>query len=150
MYKRKRLYVHKCEVNKFRGERLTTQKNHYKIIKTMRHIQIARYINTIIQLIMNNEIKDAVQKTNLMIKFMEKIMYNDSIIILDMIYRSFGVAQYLLFQDLDSWNKERNHDRMLILLGATKNFNDVPLQESILGPYDSNPKYECYNNTICR
>lgn len=123
------------------GERLVTQLNQSKIIKNMRDLQIAKYLNTIIQLIVNQEIKEAKQKTELMTDFMEKNNYN-SIRILDVVYQSFGVAQYLLFQFINELNEEKNYHRMLILFGATKNLlKNIPLQESIFGPYDSNPKY---------
>lgn len=123
------------------GDRLLTQKNQFKIIKNMRNLQIAKYLNTIIQLIINEEIKEAKQKTELMINFMDKKHYN-SIKILDVVYQSFGVAQYLLFQYINGLSEIKNNDRILILFGITRNLSkNIPLQESIFGPYDSNPKY---------
>lgn len=123
-----------------RGERFMTQINQSKIKKDMRHLQIAKYLNTIIQLIINNNIKEAKQKMELMIHFMDKTHYN-SIRILDAVYRSFGVAQYLLFQYITGLNEKKNNQRILILLGATNNLsNSIPLHESIFGPFDTNPK----------
>ncbi|VVC30867.1 Tetratricopeptide-like helical domain [Cinara cedri] len=142
LYKRKQLFVFKCEANKMRGDRLETQKNHNKTIKIMGHLQMAKYLNTLIQLILNNKLNEATQKTEILSNFMEKIHYKSNVII-DVVYRSFGVAQYLLFQDTNEWNEQKNHQRMLVFLGAAKDVSEMNMVifiESIFGRYESNPK----------
>jgi len=105
----------------------------------MGHLTICKYLNIIIQLLINNKIKEAKLKTELMIEFMEKKSYNFNRI-LDGIYQGFGVVQYKSFQNINRWSIKDNHQRMLIFLGAAK--NNIPLQESIFGPFEINPKYD--------
>lgn len=139
LYLKKRFYIYKCEASVLKGERYRSQLNKLKIVKDMKQLQIAKYLNNIIQLIIHKKLKEAIQMTRLMINFMERIHYSSNRI-LDLIYRSFGVAQYLMFRFIDGLNEEKNHQRILILLGANEITNCIPLQESIIGPYDSNPK----------
>lgn len=138
-YKRKQLFVYKCEEPKMKGDRLLTQINNSKIVKNLGNLMICKYLNIIIQLLIKNQIKEAKLKTELMIQFMEKKSYNSNRI-LDAIYQSFGVAQYTSFQKINRWNNEKNHQRILFYLGVTK--NNIPLQESLFGPYDHNPRYD--------
>ncbi|XP_025196861.1 uncharacterized protein LOC112595768 [Melanaphis sacchari] len=137
LYKRKQIFIYKCEKPKMKGDRLSTQINNSKLVKDMKHLMICKYLNLIIQLLIKNQIKEAKLKTELMIEFMEKNSYN-SHSILDTIYQSFGIAQYVLFQNISQWNMEKNHQRMLIFLGATK--SNIPLQESLFGSNEINPK----------
>lgn len=123
-----------------KDERLKIRKNHFKIKKDIIQLQIAKYLNIIIQLLVYKKIKEAKQMTSLLINFTEKIHYNSDLI-LNVIYQSFGVTQYLLFQNMTELNEEQNYQRMLILLGANKDINCIPLQESVFGPFDSNAKY---------
>lgn len=109
------------------------------IVKDMRQLQIAKYLNTIVQQIIYKKIKEAKQMTSLLIHFTEKINYNSKVI-LEFIYQCFGFAQYLLFQNMVELNEEQNFQRMLILLGANKQMNCIPLMESVFGPFDSNGK----------
>lgn len=136
-----KLYVHKCDVRKMTGDRLETQKTYLKIINDMKHLQISKYLNTVMYLILNNEIKEAIHKTELMVEYMDKIHFN-SIHILDVIYQSFGVRLCLSFQYLDRWNEEKNYKRMLILFGIRNNLSSYLFDESFFGPNYSNPKYE--------
>ncbi|XP_060844682.1 uncharacterized protein LOC132924406 [Rhopalosiphum padi] len=137
LYQRKQLFIYKCDEPKLKGDRLSTRINNSKLVKDMRHLMICKYLNLIIQLLIKNQIKEAKLKTELMIEFMEKNDYkSDSI--LDKIYQSFGIAQYVLFQNVNRWNIEKNHQRMLIFLGATK--SNIPLYESLFGPCEINPK----------
>ncbi|XP_022171592.1 tetratricopeptide repeat protein 25-like [Myzus persicae] len=136
-YKRKQIFVYKCEEPKMKGDRLLTQINNSKLVKDMGHLMICKYLNIIIQLLTKNEIKEAKLRTELMIEFMEKKSYKFNKI-LDAIYQSFGIAQYLSFQNINRWSIKDNHQRMLIFLGAAK--NNIPLHESVFGPYDINPK----------
>lgn len=122
-----------------KGDRLLTQINNSKLVKDMGHLMICKYLNIIIQLLTKNEIKEAKLRTELMIEFMEKKSYKFNKI-LDAIYQSFGIAQYLSFQNINRWSIKDNHQRMLIFLGAAK--NNIPLHESVFGPYDINPKYD--------
>jgi len=122
-----------------KGDRLLTEINNSKLVKNMGHLMICKYLNIIIQLLMKNEIKQAKLKTELMIEFMEKKSYNFNRI-LDGIYQSFGMVQYKSFQNINQWSIQKNHQRMLIFLGAAK--NNIPLQESIFGPFEINPKYD--------
>lgn len=124
------------------SERLLNHSSQFKIMKDAKHLQIVKYLNTIIDLIINGKIKEAEQKSVLLVNFMEKLHYNSSNKILDVIYRSFGVGQYLLLQDINKSNKDISYQRKLILFGATKNGYSIPLYESLFGPYDSNPKYD--------
>jgi len=138
-YKRKQIFVYKCEEPRLKGDRLLTQINNSKLVKDMGHIMVCKYLNIIIQLIIRNEIKEAKLKTELLIEFMEKKSYTFNRI-LDAIYQSFGMAQYILFQNINRWSIKDNHQRMLIFLGAAK--NNIPLQESLFGPFEINPKYD--------
>lgn len=122
-----------------KGDRLLTEINNSKLVKNMGHLMICKYLNIIIQLLIKNEIKQAKLKTELMIEFMEKKSYNFNRI-LDGIYQSFGMVQYRSFQNINRWSIKDNHQRMLIFLGAAK--NNIPLQESIFGPFEINPKYD--------
>lgn len=117
------------------GERLVTQKVNLKIKEDMRHIQIIKYFNTIICLLLKNEIKEAKHITDLMIKFMKKA-HCDSQNILNEIYRTFGAAQFLLFQNINRMNKKYNHQRILVLLGAIE--DSLIILESLYGTYDVN------------
>jgi hypothetical protein len=121
-----------------RGERLMTQKINLKIIKDMHHLQMVKYLDKIIQLILKNEIKKAKDQTELVIKYMKKV-HCDSRILLDEIYRTFGAAQYLLFQNINRWNEKYNHQRMLVLLGVVKDY--FLIQESLYGSCNFNLKY---------
>lgn len=117
------------------GERLVTQKVNLKIKEDMRHIQIIKYFNTIICLLLKNEIKEAKHITELMIKFMKKA-HCDSQNILNEIYRTFGAAQFLLFQNINRMNEKYNHQRILVLLGAIE--DSLIILESLYGTYDVN------------
>lgn len=139
MYKRKQLFIYRCEKPKMKGDRLSTQINNSKLVKDMTHLTICKYLNFITHLLIQNQIKEAKLKTELMIEFMENNSY-ESDIILDKVYQCFGMAQYVLFQNINRWNIEKNHRRMLIFLGATK--SNIPLQESLFGPFEINPKYD--------
>ncbi|XP_060855897.1 uncharacterized protein LOC132933649 [Metopolophium dirhodum] len=136
-YKRKQIFVYKCDEPKLKGDRLLTQINNSKLIKDMRNLMICKYLNIIVQLLINNEIKEAKLKTELLIEFMEKKSYKFNRI-LDAIYQSFGMVQYILFQNINRWSIKDNHQRMLVFLGAAK--NNIPLQESLFGPLEINPK----------
>lgn len=120
-----------------RGERLVAQKINLKIIKDMSHLQMVKYLETIIQLILKNEIKEAKNQTELMIKYMKKV-HRDSRIVLNEIYRTFGARQYLLFQNINRWNDKYNRQRMLVLLGVVK--DSFLMQESLYGSYNINFK----------
>lgn len=147
LYKRNQFYVRKCEVNKMRGDRLESQKNHIKTIKTMGNRQMNKYFTVLKHLILNKKIEEATQKTVFLSNYMKKI-HNKSNAILDVIYQSFGVAQYLSFQDINEWTEQKNHQRMLVFLGATKDVSvvtSVLIIESLFGRYDPHPKYcECF------
>ncbi|CAH1731009.1 unnamed protein product [Aphis gossypii] len=137
LYKRKQLFIYRCEKPKMKGDRLSTQINNSNLVKDMTHLTICKYLNLITYLLIQNQIKEAKLKTELMIEFMENNSY-ESDIILDKVYQCFGMAQYVLFQNINRWNIEKNHRRMLIFLGATK--TNIPLQESLFGPFEINPK----------
>jgi len=122
-----------------KGDRLLTQINNTKLVKDMGRLTICKYLNIIIQLLIRNKIKEAKLKTELMIEFMEKKSYKFNKI-LDAIYQSFGIAQYISFQNIDRWSIKDNHQRMLIFLGAAK--NNIPLHETLFGPLEINPRYD--------
>lgn len=135
-----KLYVHKCEIRKVIGDRLETQKTYLKIKNDMKHLQISKYLNCVMYLIMNNKIKEARHKTESMVVYMNKIHYNSNHI-LDVIYQSFGVSLCWSFQYIDGWNEEKNYKRMLILFGIRKNLSSYLFDESFFGSNYSNPKY---------
>lgn len=131
-----------------RGDRLESQKNHIKTIKTMGNLQINKYLTVLKHLILNKQIGEATRKTLFLSKYLKKI-HNKSNAILDVVYQSFGVAQYLSFQDINEWTEQKNHQRMLLFLGATKDVSDVMsvlIIESLFGRYDPHPKYCEFSN----
>lgn len=136
---RRAFYLFRCDVKPLRAERRVAHTNSLNISKDMHHLQVVKYFNTIIQLILNNEIKEAKEKTELMINYMKKVHYNSQNV-LNEIYRTFGAVQYLLFQNIDQRDEKHNQQRILSLFGAIE--DTFAMQESLYGSCNFNIKYE--------
>ncbi|XP_050435211.1 uncharacterized protein LOC126842326 [Adelges cooleyi] len=115
--------------------------NSYKVKKDMQNLQIAKYLNDVLQLIIERQFKEAKQKVDLLNSYLEKIHCNSdsSQSVMSLIYKAFGVAYYLMYKDMRGWSEEENHQRILTMLGSTNHSNSITYEESFMGHHDPKP-----------
>ncbi|XP_050535361.1 uncharacterized protein LOC126902295 [Daktulosphaira vitifoliae] len=139
LYTQKAVYIHKCNVPKLKNKRLIEQ----ILKKYITNLQTAKYLNTVIQLIIERKFQKAKQKVNLMKNYLKKRNCKQISQIMDLVYLTYGVAYYLTYKHIQEWNDKENHQRLLTMLGATTIYQSKSIiyQDSFMGSRDLNPKY---------
>lgn len=105
-------------------------------------LQVAKYINVIVGLCLAGKIHSAQRQAELALKFMDERWYRPKKIMYSL-YEVFGLAFYLVNQEIPEWSSELNEKRILFILGLNVHKNDAyenAYQESYFGHHD-------YNNT---
>lgn len=105
-------------------------------------LQIAKYINSIVQQCLAGEINPAQRQAELAMEYMKRLGYRP-LELVNTLYEVIGLAIYLTNRDVPEWSSERNEERMLCILGSNVNKNDAynnVYRESYFGPQGINTK----------
>lgn len=111
-------------------------------VKDLIKLQVAKYINSIVEHCLAGELDPAKRLADLAMKYMDKNCYRPSNV-LNALYEVFGLAQYLVNREIPEWSKEMNDKRIFFILGSNvvKNdrYNNV-YHASYFGVSDFNPR----------
>lgn len=105
-------------------------------------LQVAKYINSIVQHCLTREISPAQRQAELAMEYMKRLGYRP-LELVNTLYEVIGLAMYLTNQDVPEWSSERNEERMLCILGLNVSKNDAynnVYRESFFGPQGTNTR----------
>jgi len=135
LYRKKPFYIYEC----LRPKR---QLNDQRKIKDLIKLQVAKYINSIVEYCLSSEIELARRQAELAMKYMEEHRFRP-LKVVNTLYEVFGLALYLLNRDVPEWSNEMNDKRILFILGSSfdeKNAYNHVYHESYYGIKNQNTK----------
>lgn len=110
--------------------------NDRRHVKDLVHLHVSKYINSIVQHCLFGKIWRAQREAELAMAFMKKKFYRP-LELVNTLYNAFGLALYLVNQDVPKWSDELNNNRILYLFGSNivknNSYNNV-YKESYFGP----------------
>lgn len=113
--------------------------NDRRHVKDLVKLQVSKYINSIVQHCLSGEIWRAQRQSELAMKYMNDKFYRPPELV-NTLYEAFGLALYLVNQDVPNWSNELNNNRILYLFGSNtvkNNLYDHVYEESYFGSNNS-------------
>lgn len=117
------------------NKKIERQKMMARMRTDINDIQVNKYYNLICTYLERNDFTNARINTELLTYFMERINYDQMPNILEEVYKFFGAHQLLVFQDIEEWDEQANHNRRMFFLGQYFEEETYELDISLYG-YD--------------